>query len=75
MRTLIIQSESEIDLELISDLAQEKGAKHIFIEDNVLQEYLEDIELAKAILEVDNDDNATIDFDTFMTELNNASHN
>lgn len=75
MRTLIIQSESEIDLELISDLAQEKGAKHIFIEDNVLQEYLEDIELAKAILEVDNDDNATIDFDIFMTELNNASHN
>lgn len=45
MKTLLIQSESEIDLELISDLAQKKGAKHILIDDIVLQEYLEDLSI------------------------------
>lgn len=75
MKTLLIQSESDMDLDLISEIANKKGAKHYFIDNNILQEYIEDIGLANAIQEVDNDENETIDFDLFMKELNNASHN
>ena len=59
MKTLLIQSDSDIDLELISDLANKKGAKHFFVDDNILQEYIEDIGLANAMKSIDNDENET----------------
>jgi hypothetical protein len=75
MKTLLIQSDSDMDLELISDMADKKGAKHYFVDNNILQEYIEDIGLANAMKIIDNDENETIDFDIFMKELNDASHN
>jgi hypothetical protein len=75
MKTLIIQSDSDMDLELISDLANKKGAKHYFVDNNILQEYIEDIGLANAMKSIDNDENETVDFDLFMQELSSASHN
>lgn len=75
MKTLLIQSESDMDLDFISEIANKKGAKHYFVDNNILQEYIEDIGLANAMQEVDNDENEIIDFDLFMKELNNASHN
>ena len=64
-----------MDLELISNMADKKGAKHYFVDNNILQEYIEDIGLANAMKIIDNDENETIDFDIFMKELNDASHN
>ena len=75
MKTLLIQSDSDMDLELISDMADKKGAKHYFVDNNILQEYIEDIGLANAMKIIDNDENETIDFDIFMKELNDSSHN
>lgn len=75
MKTLLIQSDSYMDLELISNMADKKGAKHYFVDNNILQEYIEDIGLANAMKIIDNDENETIDFDIFMKELNDASHN
>jgi hypothetical protein len=75
MKTLLIQSDSDMDLELISDLANKKGAKHYFVDNNILQEYIEDIGLANAMKSIDNDENETVDFDLFMQELSSASHN
>jgi hypothetical protein len=75
MKTFLIQSDSDMDLELISDMADKKGAKHYFVDNNILQEYIEDIGLANAMKIIDNDENETIDFDIFMKELNDASHN
>jgi hypothetical protein len=75
MKTFLIQSDSDMDLELISDMADKKGAKHYFVDNNILQEYIEDIGLANAMKSIDNDENETVDFDLFMQELSSASHN